>query len=315
LLESELRKRGKKIEVLNCGITGSGTGQQYLAYLQKIAPFQPDMLIVAYHLGDTDDNVGGGTNPPRPTFLLDGNKNLQVDFRDVDKWMGSESSSYYTSCDWVRRFVRSSGVLSKVFLDLSVDPVYKNIARYTDKPISFISSKFFNAFPKANLDVLALRQVLFDDLAIRKPAVKLASSTITTVPLPVLTAPKFCPNPSLESGQLEVVQLRGMLKIHQARVDVTKEIVRKLNAACSRQHCRLVIAALPANDNSMFFYRELNELRNLAAEEQFQFIDSWKSFPARPPMSESPYHYISHFNCAGHALMTKTLCDNLSDLD
>jgi hypothetical protein len=42
LLEKRLQSEGRNIEVLNCGMSGTGTGQQYLGYLQNIAPLQPD---------------------------------------------------------------------------------------------------------------------------------------------------------------------------------------------------------------------------------------------------------------------------------
>jgi hypothetical protein len=92
---------------------------------------------------------------------------------------------------------------------------------------------------------------------------------------------------------------------------VTKEIFSRLNQDCQKNHCKLVIASLPAYDNSIMYYREVNELRQFAKEQHLEFVDSVPYFPARGPMDESPFHFAMHFNRAGHARMSELLYQDL----
>lgn len=61
VLEKELRSRGmpggSDVEVLNFGISGHGTSQQLLSLRQRVWPFQPDIVLLAFYTGnDVSDN-------------------------------------------------------------------------------------------------------------------------------------------------------------------------------------------------------------------------------------------------------------------
>jgi len=357
LLEKRLQGEGRNVEVLNCGMSGTGTGQQYLGYLQNIAALQPDMLIVAYHLGDTDDNIGGGTNPPRPTFLLGSNNKLQVDFKDMDKWFSGLDARFYASLDWLRRNSRVLAVLNKLDLDLQADPTYLAINKVVKKPISSLWGNYLKTLPTGNWQIERERLVASDLLpenqittanpaassssvaaSAKAPASTNTSSTTasfkssanantssattstsapantntsTSAAATVVSAKPAAIDPLdlPENGDLKAY--RGLLYVHNNRMAVTKEIFRKLNAACNKNHCKLVIAALPAYDNSIMYYREVNELQQLAQEEHFGFINSSSAYPTRGPLDESPFHFAVHFNRAGHARMSETLYQQL----
>jgi hypothetical protein len=134
-----------------------------------------------------------------------------------------------------------------------------------------------------------------------------SSNSKTDVVAPKTTAIDPLDRP--ENGDLKAY--RGLLYVHNNRMAITKEIFRKLNEACNKNHCKLVIAALPAYDNSIMYYREVNELQQLAKDEHFGFINSCSAYPTRGPLDESPFHFAVHFNRAGHARMSETLYQQL----
>ncbi|MBX9687635.1 MAG: hypothetical protein K2X27_13090 [Candidatus Obscuribacterales bacterium] len=353
VLEKRLQAEGRNVEVLNCGMTGSGTGQQYLGFRKYIAPLQPDMLIVAYHLGDTDDNVGGGTNPPRPTFELDDQRKLRIDFKDVDKWFAGENSRFYSSFAWFRSHSRILAVLSKADLDLHADPSYKFLMRFVEKPLQSVWSRFLKTLPEGNWHIAQSRSVAEDmlpnsgesagktfsapssplksdlsstasapktpekqlskagaDIAAPKEAVISTQNTSLTNPVampPQPAAAAVVAPVAVQRGQDDIALLQGMIAIHNNRMAVTSEILRRLNQECRKINCKLVVCGLPAYDNSIIYYRELNDIAKQAKAEGFQYIPSWQDYPARKPMADSPHHFTSHFNNAGHQVLSDSL--------
>jgi hypothetical protein len=309
LLEKQLRAQGKNAEVINCGMSGTGTGQQLLGFRKNIAPLQPDMLIVGYHLGDNDDNVGGGTNPPRPTFKIDPDRNLSVEFKDIDTWLAGEQSRFYSSFDWFRRNSRILAVLSKMDLDLHQDKTYQMLSNLWSKPGALLWNTFLRTLPAGDWHLAQSRDVAADLL----PGVKNAlPATPMPAPVPVALQPLPAPaNQQLEHGQQNIELYRGSLYVHLNRMAVTLEILKHLNQDCRNRNCKLVVVGLPAYDNTMMYYRELNEIRQLASQTGFTYLDAWQSYPARGPLDESPYHFSTHFNCAGHIRMCEFLMKNL----
>ena len=326
LLEKQLQAEGKKIEVFNCGMSGTGTGQQYLGWRKSIAKMQPDMLIIGYHLGDTDDNVGGGTNPPRPTFMLDSTNNLRIDFKDVDTWFAGLNSRFYSSFAWFRSHSRVLAVLSKLDLDLQADPTYKLLMKGIGEVKTSAWNALLSRLPKGDWKIDEQRTVATDLLpgvASAQPingtvsrsigAVAKETASATFAAKPSVLNPNWKPIASTaEHGQLDIDLYRGMIYMHNNRMNVTREILRRLNSECKTQGCKLVVAGLPAYDNTIIYYRELNEIRQLAQEEGFTYIDCWKQYPSRGPLDESAYHFSTHFNNAGHKVMAETLHKNLA---
>ncbi len=70
----QLESRLRKVEVLNFGVSGFGTAQEYLTYIHYVRPFRPDLVLLVMCPGnDIADNsraLSGGY--PRPYFVLEG---------------------------------------------------------------------------------------------------------------------------------------------------------------------------------------------------------------------------------------------------
>jgi hypothetical protein len=85
MLEAEYEDR---LEVLNFGVSGYGTGQEFLTYKYFVRRFRPDIVILAFYPGndfrDNDKKLAGGY--PRPYFSF-GENGLKLDdsFRKSSK--------------------------------------------------------------------------------------------------------------------------------------------------------------------------------------------------------------------------------------
>jgi hypothetical protein len=85
-LEALLRKRlGSGVQVLNFGVAGYGTDQEWLSYTSRGERFGPDVVILLFFTNDLWDNLnqrgigGRGVLVPKPRFLptADGGLELQ----------------------------------------------------------------------------------------------------------------------------------------------------------------------------------------------------------------------------------------------
>jgi lysophospholipase L1-like esterase len=78
----------KRFEVLNLGISGYGTGQEYLMLKYYGLKYQPDFVILAFYIGnDILDNSSTLSDPryPKPYFELNGGKLEELPFTINDE--------------------------------------------------------------------------------------------------------------------------------------------------------------------------------------------------------------------------------------
>jgi len=98
LLESKLSTcgfaSGKRIEVLNFGVSGYSTAQQLITLRERVRPYSPDLVLLAFLSGnDVRDNskeIAGAY--PRPYFLLE-NGRLIEDLSFREHWIFKLKSS------------------------------------------------------------------------------------------------------------------------------------------------------------------------------------------------------------------------------
>jgi lysophospholipase L1-like esterase len=57
ILERELNARGYRTEVLNAGVSGYGTAEEYLYLKRELLKYEPDVVLVAFYSNDIADNV------------------------------------------------------------------------------------------------------------------------------------------------------------------------------------------------------------------------------------------------------------------
>lgn len=88
--------RGKRVEVLNFGVSGYGTAQQYLTLESRALGFRPDLVILQFTNGnDVKDNSAAlDGHKSRPFFLAGSDGTLRLDasfaagaeFRRITSW-------------------------------------------------------------------------------------------------------------------------------------------------------------------------------------------------------------------------------------
>jgi hypothetical protein len=57
VLESELRASGLQVEVLNAGVSGFSTAEEYVYLERELLKYEPDLVLVSFYVNDLEDNV------------------------------------------------------------------------------------------------------------------------------------------------------------------------------------------------------------------------------------------------------------------
>jgi lysophospholipase L1-like esterase len=103
---------GRRVEVLNFGMAGYSTTQEYLQLQHRVASFHPTMVLLAYYAGnDVPDNIRPlSILEAKPYFVMQPSGELQYDgsFRD------SGTFRQEVKGEWLRRLVNASYLLQAV---------------------------------------------------------------------------------------------------------------------------------------------------------------------------------------------------------
>jgi lysophospholipase L1-like esterase len=115
----------RRVEVLNFGVSGYGTAQQYLLLQRKVVPFHPDLVLLVLYVGnDVSDNTRSlsvESQKERPYFieLPSGALKLDMSFRSTDSFRKAIDG------DWQKRLVNASHLLQalkQLYLKRSIIP-------------------------------------------------------------------------------------------------------------------------------------------------------------------------------------------------
>ncbi|MBC7998163.1 MAG: hypothetical protein IAF58_09485, partial [Leptolyngbya sp.] len=94
-------------------------------------------------------------------------------------------------------------------------------------------------------------------------------------------------------------------------METTARIFRMLNLACRESNSKLIVVPLPAPNNSLFYFREIECLKKMATEEGFVVIDASSKFPSLAPMEKHPTYYTGHFSPMGHRMLADIITEGL----
>jgi lysophospholipase L1-like esterase len=93
VLETRLNEAGYNVEVLNFGLTGYGTDQNYLAYQELARDYRPDIVILAFYENDVLEVANYQMyGYAKPFFELDAGGELvltNVPVPEPDDWLGT----------------------------------------------------------------------------------------------------------------------------------------------------------------------------------------------------------------------------------
>jgi hypothetical protein len=127
---------GGPTEVLNLGVSGYGTAQEYLLLQHAIDSFHPNLIMLVFYAGnDVADNVrllSLEGQRARPYFVEAPSENLRLDvsFRDSDAFRKAVSS------DWQKRLINTSYLLQALkqfHLGKSIWPLSRALQAAHDK--------------------------------------------------------------------------------------------------------------------------------------------------------------------------------------
>jgi hypothetical protein len=99
------------VEVLNLGVSGYGTGQEYVLLRHRVEPLQPHMVLLAFYAGNDVANnvrtlsVTGQTEKPYFTLSAEGTLHLDDGFR------ASAEFQQAVAHDWRQRAINASYLL------------------------------------------------------------------------------------------------------------------------------------------------------------------------------------------------------------
>lgn len=129
--------RGKKIEVLNFGVSGYGTAQELLTLHEKVWKYAPDIILLAFYTGNDFFNNYRDLNPVEadqyPYFVYRGNV-LLLDNSFRDSWKMSEGYGWFFNLRGdLQNRSRVFQLFTETISDLKTIFVIKNINRNTTK--------------------------------------------------------------------------------------------------------------------------------------------------------------------------------------
>ena len=115
----------RRAEVLNFGVSGYGTAQEYLTLRRQIAPLHPNLVLLAFYVGNDVMNnslaLNGTDQKAKPYFVALPSGELRLD----DSFVKTGAFRQAVKSDWRKRLVNHSHllqVLKQVYLRRPVIP-------------------------------------------------------------------------------------------------------------------------------------------------------------------------------------------------
>jgi hypothetical protein len=148
LLEKRLTKMlGRPVQVLNFGVSGYSTVQEFLLMKREVFKYSPDMVLMGYDSRDMFENWSApdaSISNLRPYALKLPDQKLLIDSGSVKAWMKSPRGKFLNSIEWLRENSRIWGLISAYETEASThNELYKTIINFFISPV-----KTFKQFSK-----------------------------------------------------------------------------------------------------------------------------------------------------------------------
>jgi hypothetical protein len=111
---------GRKVEVLNFGVSGYGTAQELITLRERVWDYSPDVVVLAFSAGnDLNDNLRAlSYDTMRPYFVYRQDRieldRSTLDSREASRRFRLKNSAMGRALDWLRRHLRILQVVSAV---------------------------------------------------------------------------------------------------------------------------------------------------------------------------------------------------------
>ena len=79
-LQMDKRLRGRRVEVINFGVSGFGTGLEFITLCHRVWKYSPDIVLLAFYTGnDVSDNTLALSNEDRTPYFVHRDQRLVLD--------------------------------------------------------------------------------------------------------------------------------------------------------------------------------------------------------------------------------------------
>jgi hypothetical protein len=289
VLETKLNgASSQNFEVINFGVGGFGTGQEYLQFVRDVRRYKPDQVVLMYHQGDETENSPDGSKwSLQPTFTLSAADTPQIRYQEFDTWRASPSAAPLTFFDWGRRNSHIWQCLLQTHSSLKNEPLYK---RVTD-----LSTKINKGFEK----------VLFSI----NPRYKQSIAAHSRIGEQKIDADR--------QRLLQEANLQNDVQTLPQQYDASKQwlltgkLIEMLNRECHRDNIKLLIACVPAMEKPVAlrpdFSHKVDALKQLGIRKSFETIDLSAKFYAAEKETTKPIILTAHLSQYGHELVASEL--------
>jgi hypothetical protein len=118
LLSGELSARlGRPVETMNFGVSNYSVAQDYLRYLTLGRKFKPDLVVLAYRVGETEKllpNPSKALAFVRPVFFKMADDSLKYDNSVVTDFLSSREGKRMLQTGWLRQYSHVWGVVGRM---------------------------------------------------------------------------------------------------------------------------------------------------------------------------------------------------------
>ena len=307
ILEEKLNSEGggKRFEVINLGVSGFGTAQEYLALKYYGLKYNPDLVILAFFIGNdvSDNSFDFLVNPYRPYFLLNNGELEEIPFRMFVK------KEEQTKMDTTGRFQNLKYLLIRffpnIYYSLTDNSYYSSLAS------DYIRDKINRVGWLANF---------LWEIGIKKSRPdSLEEYIIQRIPLNYYVYAEKYPHNKLG---LE----------WQDAWDVTKALILKISKELRANKIGFLVVVIPEGETlvsdswkkeyavvkSIQFDAEKPEriLSEFLGENNIDYLllrPEFKRYTEAGERLYFPYDYEHHFNANGHALTADLIYKKLKD--
>ena len=297
----------KRFETINFGMSSYGLVQYFIQYLTRVRPYAPDVTVVVYHIFDSSENLPkfGTATLPAPSVSMNNAGDMAIDYNFLDGWLHTSGARYLIASEGLRRSCH-------LFQALSADDfMLRNSSKWYVNILGKLFAPFERVYENA-MDNVSL--TAFGDYAATRKSVQeevraLDKQVSHESMWPWTLKVEKAANPA--SGADLNSDYKALHNAASGDALIAGRIFRMLNLACRKADSKLVVVTLPAPDNMVFYFREIQCLKQLAKQEGFTVIDAHSQFPVLAPMEPSPLYYRSHFSPAGHRKLANVITDGL----
>jgi lysophospholipase L1-like esterase len=275
-LAADASVEGKKIEVLNFGISAYNIAQIYMRMKNLAVKYSPDIVVVTESVDSTRglSPEGGGFFRARPNFTLDANNRLLCNYDRQNAWLQSPEGLRVSATGWLREHSRIWGVIAKaveqvtIFMDGIKHGETKFGAAVTEKKTTFEAAR----------GPACVNGVFIEPEAVYSPK------------LPSVMLPQ------------KQAELRKWWPVHN-------QILNEMKKECSAVGADMVLVRLP-QVNGYDNIPESELLKTFATKNGVTWIDATKAFLMYNDR-KVPLFYDPHMSANGHKVLAKQLTEEL----